>query len=318
MRKMMMNRTPRKRGTRNALLSAVIGTALLAAHAASAQAWEVVDMDASVELTDLFMLDDGLHGWAVGSSAASVVVVPVVLRTTDGGQSWESDIFPYSVTPNAVCFVNPSQGWVACGGGKIYVTTDGGDDWTQQNSGVWRTLTAITFVSETEGWITGGYNDGSSYLVLHTTDAGANWVDQSFGSGCYDCSDVSFADSMHGWICGRDSGLRGHIHHTSDGGATWVRQNIPYADGTVSSVAFVDSNVGWAGTSSIYLNPAGATLHTIDGGTTWTIDGYTGLHYNYAIDARDSQHVPAGRLWACARRPARPVAWCAPTWCARR
>ena len=265
--------------------------ALLSGSPAQAQAWEEVHMAPGVQVHDLFMLDDGLHGWAVGSEEAAGVVLPVVMRTTDGGQNWDSDLFPYSVTLNAVCFVSADQGWVACSGGLIYVSTDGGQTWTEQASGVWRSLNAISFVSETEGWITGGYDDGSSYLVLHTTDAGANWENQSFGNNCDACIDIVFSDPMHGWMCGSDSAGEGQIHHTSDGGETWARQTIPYAGREVSSITFVDNSIGWASTSDNYVSPAGPILGTRDGGNIWTIQGYTGTDYNFAIDAQDAQHV---------------------------
>jgi photosystem II stability/assembly factor-like uncharacterized protein len=253
-----------------------------------AQDWNEIRMKPGVTLNDLYMHTDGMHGWAVGASVSSGYLLAVVLRTTDGGEMWETDIFPYPYVPNAVCFATPERGWIACSEGRIYYSDDGGLSWEPQASPTYRKLSAISFVSEEEGWITGGWSDGSSYLVLHTTNGGTIWETQSFGSTCYSCEDIHFSDNLNGWICGYDNQLNGHIHHTSDGGVNWVRQTIPAGNGQVSSLTFANAKIGWATTSSIYASPSGAILYTKTGGATWVTQGYTNLHYNYAIDAQDS------------------------------
>lgn len=286
------------------VFSHILLVAALALPSAVAEDWNMVSMEPGVTLNDLYMHTDGLRGWAVGNSSASGLALSVVLRTTDGGATWETDIFPYPYIPAAVCFVTPQRGWIACSDGRIYHSDDGGHNWEAQATPTSRTLSAISFVSENEGWITGGWQDGSSYLVLHTSNGGANWENQSFGSDCYSCGDIAFSDRLNGWICGYDSQLHGHIHHTSDGGVNWARQTPPYSDGQVSSVTFVNAEVGWASTSSIYASPSGAILSTKNGGATWIVQGYTNLHYNYAIDARDEQHVAitASRVLSPARQ----------------
>ena len=268
---------------------ALISLVLLSAPAL-AEDWSKLSMDPGATINDLYMLDDGVHGWAVGSLSAGGESMAVLLRTVDG-DTWESSEAEFTHLPNGVYFASSDIGWVVCSRGRIYRTDDGGLTWAAQTSGTYRTLSKVIFLNENEGWATGGWQDGSSYLVLHTTNGGVSWEDQSFGNTCYSCGDIFFTDPLNGWVCGYDNALDGHIHHTSDGGLNWVRQTIPDVGGQVSSLAFTDAETGWATSSSIYASPTGAILYTQDGGNTWTIQGYTNIDYNYAIDCQDDQHV---------------------------
>ena len=254
--------------------------------------WDTVSMKPSVRLTDICMLPDGQHGWAVGTTGASGELLTIILATQDG-ENWEKINFPASetVTLNGVFFVTADSGWVVGDNGIIYATTDGGQSWVQQNSGTYRKLARVQFLDNMNGWITGGWQDGSSYLVLKTNDGGNTWQNMSFGSTCFSCLDICFTDELNGWICGDDNELNPFIYHTSDGGVNWVSQTVPEGAGTPSSIDFANSNEGWVSTSSIYLSPLGAILHTTDGGNNWEIQFNTGMPYNDCIDVRDEQHI---------------------------
>lgn len=269
--------------------------ALGLAAVASAQSWNAVNMAPGVYLNDLCMLDDGLHGWAVGSTGAGGQTLSLILRTTDGGTNWERLSFPGQTTTglNGVWFTSPDSGWVVGSAGAIYATSSGGNTWTLQTSGSLRKLNRVRFVDRRLGWITGGWQDGSSYLLLKTTNGGQNWTDLSFGSDFYAGQGLWFADSLNGWLTGMDNTINPFIQHTTDGGATWTRQttNLPTGNGEVSAVQFIDPLQGWATTSSLYQTPFGSVLHTTDGGTTWSVQYSTGLTYNYAFDIRDSLHL---------------------------
>jgi len=248
-------------------------------------------MSPGADLRDLCMLDDGLHGWAIGSEGAGGEVFSTGYSTTDG-ENWDYQIFPVEgISFSGIFFTTPDSGWVAGYGGAIYATTDGGANWNAQASGTGRKLSDIHFINSSEGWITGGWQDGSDFLVLKTTDGGANWQNQSFGTDAYSSISVSFIDDQHGWICGHDSNLDAHIHHTEDGGDNWTRQTVPAGAGPVYDIAFANPETGWATSSSLYHNPAGAVLHTSDGGDNWEIQTYTNLHYNYSLDVRSELQV---------------------------
>ncbi len=269
-------------------------TLRFSAGTAQADEWEALRSAPGPSIQDICILPDGLHGWAVGGSGAGGQVYSCVLRTTDGGANWVPLPFPYptSVVLCGVDFADALNGWVVGSAGAIYATTDGGDTWVRQTSGTARKLTKVCFLDALRGWATGGWQDGSSYLVLHTTNGGTNWVNQSFGTTAYSCEDICFIDALNGWVCGYDNAITPHIHHTKNGGVSWERQTVPTSgNGNVSSIDFASPTEGWATTSSLYMSPAGPILHTTNGGDTWTIQGYTGLHYNYAVDVRDALHA---------------------------
>ena len=255
--------------------------------------WEVIQMTPSMNLSDLYFLADGQHGWAVGGTTSGNLRYSAILHTTNGGETWEHQSYPGSNAsyPQGVHFATPDSGWIICSGGEIYATSDAGESWTSQNSGTGRKLARIHFINSLEGWICGGLQDGNSYLVLKTSDGGNIWENISFGNNAYSCEDIYFHDSLNGWICGDDNMLEPHIHRTTNGGSSWERQTVPMSSATVFSIDFATSEIGWASTSSLYTNPLGGILHTTDGGENWIVQGYTNMPYNYCLDVRDSLNI---------------------------
>ncbi len=216
--------------------------------------WDTVSMDPSVMFSDLCVLPDGQHGWAVGSTGAAGEILTSIVGTING-EDWEQLPLPASASSSllGVNFITPDSGWIVGYNGKIYATTDGGHSWQQQTSGTSRKLYRVHFVNSLTGWITGGWQDGSSFLVLKTTNGGNTWQNLSFGSTCYSCLDIYFSDEQNGWICGHDNLLDPHIHHTTDGGLTWTNQTVPAGSGVPYAIDFADENIGWATTSSLYV-----------------------------------------------------------------
>jgi len=256
---------------------------LLAATAANAQ-WELVERSASLNISDIFFLEDGLHGWTAGTAST----MRILFKTLDGGESWDEFDLPGPVS--SLYFASPDSGWGVNSYGKIYRTLNGGETWTQQTSGTTRELSDITFINHLEGWACGGWGDGNSYLVLHTTNGGDTWEDQSFGHTGYSCNTIHFTDSLHGWVGGYSSTLYAQVHATDDGGVTWTEQTLPteVLDSGIDDIDFADSLEGWAVISSIYV--PGCILHTTDGGDSWSIQYTTDLHY-HTLDVRDADHV---------------------------
>ena len=68
-------------------------------------------------------------GWAVGHAGA-------ILKTNDGGASWESKTSEIKSELIDVSFINVNIGWVIGANGIILKTTNGGTNWTPQTSGV--------------------------------------------------------------------------------------------------------------------------------------------------------------------------------------
>lgn len=171
---------------------------------------------------------DSLHGWAVGAAFGknpeSAPYTGVVLRTTDGGQTW----LRQQVDPPANDFANPSRwdvedilfvneklGW-AVGDCVLYWTIDGGDTWklASIDSGSHsQVCTRVQFVDEKNGWIT--VRDSSDFL--RTTDAGRHWkLLKGPGRFLGPSAEVVFLDRERGF------GVNRALYKTGDGGKSWT------------------------------------------------------------------------------------------------
>ncbi len=137
------------------------------------------------------------RGWVVGGKADESIssptyddLIPVVLYTEDGGQTWVnlvediSSSFSIGEWGWKIFFLNENVGFVSLENftqGAILKTTDGGKTWQrlrindfQRNAN----LEGIGFVSETLGWVGGwGDEDFEGGYSSETNDGGSNWED---------------------------------------------------------------------------------------------------------------------------------------------
>jgi photosystem II stability/assembly factor-like uncharacterized protein len=103
-------------------------------------------------------------GWTVGAQG-------VILKSIDGGESWQNILSPItSVLTNVHSF--NGQIVVAVGyDGKIIRSTDSGINWQQVTSGVTGDLWRVQMINDTLGWVCGSNN-----FILKTTDGGITWI----------------------------------------------------------------------------------------------------------------------------------------------
>lgn len=198
---------------------------------------------------------DANNGWIVGGKPQTTSSpVRVILRTSDGGASWNTQEFS-TLKPllSAVFFVDANNGWVVGEGGTILQTSNGGAIWEEQFSGTPYHLNSVSFTDENNGWIV-----GDNGTVLQTSDGGVNWAPVDLGTTDY-LQSVFFADSNQGWIAGGSGSNVGSILHTDDGGLVWHSQDTGGAS-ILRDIIFVDANQGWA------VGYDGTILHTETGG----------------------------------------------------
>ena len=103
-------------------------------------------------------------GWAVGSIGSGNSRGGIVVKTTDGGNSWTEHKFGQTIWTNDVYFIDANIGWMT-GGGDVLKTNDGGDNWNVVSTNLSDKLNSISFIDENVGWTVGGWN-GS----IHKTD----------------------------------------------------------------------------------------------------------------------------------------------------
>ena len=243
--------------------------------------------------------------WASGASGT-------VLRTADGGETWQKLTIPDS---DALDFrdVDAFDGNVAyvlsIGEGaksRIYKTTDAGKTWRLQftNNEPKAFYDAMAFWDATHGLAISDSVDGT-FVILRTTD-GAKWTrvppdklppalpnEAAFaGSG----TNIAVWSGGRAWI-GTGGAARSRVLRTFDGGVTWTIADTPIASSASSgifSVAFRDARNGIAvgGDYEKERDSGSNAAKTTDTGLKWTpVAGLGGFRSAVA-------HVPGtARSW---------------------
>jgi photosystem II stability/assembly factor-like uncharacterized protein len=206
--------------------------------------------DPDYNLWDVQVLD-GERVFAVGQMYGAAWGPPV-LRTSDGGTSWDLIIQGRNDGEGLYGVALLADRVVAVGDHDLVCWSD-------------------------DPWGVGGQP--------HNADL----FDQQYINLHYKLEEVFFTDSSHGWAVGRRTygpAIWGQvILHTSDGGDTWQHQyeQAPPLDGSFSyfrldTIQMLDRRTGWAaGTSWTYWGDGWehryGILHTSDGGQTWQEQG---------------------------------------------
>lgn len=218
---------------------------------------------------------DRQHGWSVGNYG-------LLLRTTNGGESWEKLKRPTDFDLNAVHFTNPQVGYVAARTGlknpetgvdsrgiEILRTADGGETWKscykdEESSDLFQIATPSESVAV-------AIVDGNK--LLRTENGGVTW--QHLDSEVDGASSVVFTSNDNGWVVGK----KGSFYRSTDQGRTWQRPaNLPQQilSRNWSSIDFADSGKGVA------VGDGGAMAVTYDNGTTWS-EANTDIKENFGL-----------------------------------
>ena len=210
----------------------------------------------------VFFLDQK-HGWAAGSKGT-------LLRTFDGGQTWQSHSASTNDAVRDIFFVDEHNGWLVCEVNiyelktkedpRAYLmqTADGGDNWKRvdvKGLDVDSILVRAVFSRGRRGW---AFGEGGA--IYTTRDAGATWTRLTSPTRHLLLGGV-FVDDDRGWIVGAGA----TIIQTSDGGDTWYQSRLPQVEKRVrfTSASFVDNRLGWA------VGSGGSVYQTTNGGRTW-------------------------------------------------
>ena len=270
---------------------------------------------------------DASTGWVAGFSAADTPNVAcnatppsgdrgcrgVVLRTTDGGQTWQDvlDLKPavggrppvvqveavdaqtaWALTGDALCGSPPCAT-------AVRRTVDGGRSWTTVLDGAVR---AIRFATAARGWAVTTAANGD-ITVLRTADGGLTW--QS-GLRLSNATPVGLdaATELRVWFLATKNGSCTAstcgdfaLYRSDDGGGDWRSLGNPRPAGSscsfghLSGPVFASPNRGWLGDNTGAGGVAGPTglLESEDGGQTWTC--HSEMNQTRLVSAADPYHV---------------------------
>lgn len=191
--------------------------------------WTQVQVPASANLTAVYFVD-AQHGWAVGHDE-------VILRTTDGGLSWERTRFnPGSSQPLLDVWFGDTEHGLAVGAyGVVLASSDGGRTWANQ-----------PFEPEPLGGHQEQYDpDDYDAEVDMGFDFHLNAIAAGPGGELYLAAEA------------------GRLFRSDDGGATWRELPSPY-DGSFYGIQPL------GGTSLLAFGLRGNVFRSTDGGQKWT------------------------------------------------
>ena len=178
----------------------------------------------------------------------------VVIKTTDGGDTWEQ-MTPEPIEGLQGCsFVTIDTGYAAGWNGYIIKTTNSGETWEELfvASGIYE-ITDIEFYDADHGVVVGQDNNGAFAFV--TDDAGETWT---AGTGIVAaCYRVTYADENTLFIAANN----GYIFKSTDGGYNW--SNVSTGSGLMLGLDFINADYG------IITGDNGLILKTTDGGNSW-------------------------------------------------
>ncbi|HAD97990.1 MAG TPA: hypothetical protein DCG19_11335 [Cryomorphaceae bacterium] len=229
---------------------------------------QTLDSTAITSIQFSWLLDisfpSSMVGYACGGTAFGQFKSPI-LKTTDGGQSWDTLVtnrFGYEL--RTTHFIDDQTGFFG-GQGIVVKTTDGGASFTSYP--IANTVGAVEEVY---------FKDASTGFALvkesiyKTTDGGVNWTqvfqDTADHYLLY-CIGLDFPQNgSTGFVINQQAELL----KTVDNGNTWQRIGRIADTINASSIDFVDAQTGYFGS----LDPnrfdrAGGIYRTDDGGQSW-------------------------------------------------
>ena len=243
---------------------------------------------AGVEVTKLETPLVGLGGVFFLSPDVGYVVgwKGTILKTTDGGQHWQTQESGTTMPLNAVFFGDEQTGYAA-GGCKrptcrtdasiLLKTMDGGESWVEWATPLRSPIMSLAFLSADHGFAAADSD------LAETFDGGQTWDEVPALPAVTWLSLVRFVDDRSGFALAHNGLLT-----TRDAGRTWIRTGLPSAPLTYG-VDFVSPEVGYAAGQ-------GKMRKTIDGGQTWTelSESPVGAYAVHFVDERVGVAVGPG------------------------
>ena len=197
-------------------------------------------------------------GWGEAMSTADGSLPHrVIVRTIDGGRSWNESQLPGSYTSFITSFfLDETTAWVIPGssqdtsGTPLLRTLDGGKSW--QKFMIPGETSEITFVDKQNGWATDVLQKGQTAMdqelaIFHTKDGGKSWQFMSkaqtgatnttpgpFPTG--EVGQATFLNARTGWFVRGSILIANHgsaykaLYITQDSGKSWQVQQLPQVD----------------------------------------------------------------------------------------
>lgn len=246
--------------------------------------WQILDSGSEASLRGLSVAGKEL-AWASGANAT-------VLRTIDGGKTWQSFKIPGASSGTEKPDFRDIQAWdkdnacvISAGSpALVYKTEDGGKSWkeTYRNTHKGIFFDSMAFWDRKNGIAFSDPIDGAFFLII-TEDGGQTWKRipptclpvPKQGEAGFAASGTCIAvqGETNAWFC--TGGTVARVIYTGDKGKTWKASETPLLSGQPSfggfGIVFSDARRGVL-VGGDYKNEAASeknAAYTSDGGVTW-------------------------------------------------
>jgi photosystem II stability/assembly factor-like uncharacterized protein len=261
------------------ILSFLILISLAYPSSAQTQPWKKLQSPVNITLRYLSFVDS-LTGWAAGEAGT-------IIRTTDGGNSWEVQNSTVQTFIMDIFFVDENLGWALTlkdafpFNSVILKTTNGGDEWTAENfPDSSKLIRTIFFFDSLNGFVGGSY-------IAQTSDGGNSWVEADIDSNMVSGFPVykfNFLNRQFGYACGGRIDVAGVVWRTTDYGLNWSAQGIS-ADEVFDIFVFDSLNAMTLSGDPEGLYPI-ADLKTTNAGINWIYEELPFFGLSFRIDFR--------------------------------
>jgi photosystem II stability/assembly factor-like uncharacterized protein len=252
--------------------------------------WNFQETNAVYDVEDVFFLNRNL-GWASSFNFSTVPFGTVLLKTTNGGATWESSVYPEEdIFITCILFRDSLNGWMGGRPHALLRTADGGLNWAQAaiDTSVlaFFPVLSINFYNDQYGYASGGMFDIAG-VTWHTSDGGNMWyaIDPT-QAPADEVHSLHLFDSVTVMGAGGDPdfGYGVGMIRTSDGGANWTYDELTI-QGNAYDLDFRTASEAWAP-----LGPRLKLIYSLDTGVTWTDIPVPGNTAVYDMIFPDSLH----------------------------
>jgi photosystem II stability/assembly factor-like uncharacterized protein len=211
-----------------------------------------------VRIDDVYFINPDT-GWLAGTS--------VIRKTTDGGQTWQTQLTTPGQYLRSIEFLNAKYGFCGTLDGAFYRTTDGGDTWTDISSAIPGNAPGICGLSHRGQNVYGcGIWSFPAYFIK-SYDAGDTWSYKDMSEHAVALIEPLFFHSDSGFVAGQDE-LGGVILFTADGGETWEEvHNTGVSGEYVWKLQMLTRDTLFASVEN--FGPTGSILVSHNGGKSW-------------------------------------------------
>lgn len=185
-----------------------------------------------------------------------------ILRSVDGGRTWQQADVPTRATLTGVFFHDKNLGWAVGHDQVILRTTDGGRDWqlVHAPADAESPLLDVWFADSRHGYAIGAYG-----AFLETGDGGESWTERRIQEEDFHLNQIVHAGGERLYIAAE----AGTVLRSDDGGRSWDLLAPPYEGSFFGALPLSEKSLLLFGLRGHLFrsNDAGESWLSIDTGT---------------------------------------------------